>query len=217
MIDKPVGWHCVEAADSDGAPSVEDWLRARDPAVQELKDAGLVHRLDRSTSGCLMVARDAETVSDLREALSVCDSPWAARKTYLALAAKSMPKAGEFDLHFAGRHKRSAKVTVKAFGTPGDRGRCTWRVVRAAVDTAMPATPRAFDLVEIELIGPGRRHQIRAGLAWLGHPLAGDQLYGGAQLGDEFNGGCAALHAWRLRVRSITVEAPPPPWAGGAD
>jgi 23S rRNA pseudouridine1911/1915/1917 synthase len=56
----------------------------------------------------------------------------------------------------------------------------------------------------VELVGRGRRHQIRAGLAWLGHPLAGDSLYGGS--GDRE---MPALHAWRVEIDGERVECPP--------
>jgi len=61
------------------------------------------------------------------------------------------------------------------------------------------------DVVEVELIGPGRRHQIRAGFAYLEHPLEGDTLYG-AQGPSHFS-----LHAWKIMIDGLTVIAPPPP------
>jgi 23S rRNA-/tRNA-specific pseudouridylate synthase len=63
------------------------------------------------------------------------------------------------------------------------------------------------DLVELDLLGPGRRHELRAGCAYLGHPLVGDVLYGGTAAAR------IQLHAWRVELDGELVEAPPPPWA----
>jgi 23S rRNA-/tRNA-specific pseudouridylate synthase len=63
------------------------------------------------------------------------------------------------------------------------------------------------DLVELELVGPGRRHQLRASCAHLGHPLVGDALYRGATADS------VRLHAWKVEIDGVTVEAPAPPWA----
>ncbi len=211
VLDKPRGWHCVESARSQGGPCVATWLAQREPALAALPELGLVHRLDRSTSGCLLVARSAEVQTDLREAMSVATGPWAARKDYLALVARGLESKGAFDLYFSGRHKSSAKVTARPHGASGDRGRCAWQVVRPAAKSARKGAPSGFDLVEIELIGPGRRHQIRSGFAFLGHPLAGDALYEGKVV--DCAGDGAALHAYRLKVAGQTIEAPRPEWA----
>jgi len=58
------------------------------------------------------------------------------------------------------------------------------------------------------LIGPGRRHQIRAGLSHFGHPLVDGQTYGGAAWAEGT--GWAALHAHRITLDGTTVVAPPP-------
>lgn len=213
VVDKPALWHSAAQSQSDGGPSVADWLIARDGALAGLAEAGLVHRLDRSTSGCLLVARDPENQDALREALSVASGPWASRKTYLALVTPGLDERGSFDLHFAGRHKSSARVTAKPFGKANERGRCEWRCRRRSRNGAASSGALAFDLLEIDLVGPGRRHQIRSGFASLGHPLAGDALYGGRPIQGELPADCARLHALRLRVRGIDVESPSPAWA----
>ena len=61
--------------------------------------------------------------------------------------------------------------------------------------------------LELELIGPGKRHQLRAGCAFLGHPLVGDTLYG------EGSEGGVRLHAWRIELDGVIAEAPKPAWA----
>ena len=58
--------------------------------------------------------------------------------------------------------------------------------------------------MEIELIGPGRRHQIRAGFAHLGTPLVGDTLYGGPEAPRIM------LHAWSVTIEGRKIEAPLP-------
>lgn len=204
VIAKPAGWHSVGAAgraaagdgeESVAAGSVESWLRAERPEHASLQEAGIVHRLDLGTSGCLVAARTAADYERLRAAVG---SAGGARKTYLALVHAGIAEQGGFRLYFSSRHKGSRKVTVRREGTAPECGRCRWTVLRRGVDGA-------HDLVEVELVGRGRRHQIRAGLAWLGHPLAGDGLYGG----DLALHSTAALHAWRVEVDGECVECAP--------
>jgi len=204
VVAKPAGIHSVAQRASD-APSVEAWLRAERPELVELDECGLVHRLDYETSGFLLFAKDADTRERLREAFSGRGGD--IRKTYLARVEGRLPErvmAGAFTLSFTSRHKGSAKVTVHTRGEPDTIGRCRWRVRSVAgADTATST------LLEVELLGPGRRHQIRAGLAHGGNPLLGDTLYGGHEAPHG-----PLLHAWRLEVGGTTVECPPPAWAG---
>ena len=197
VVNKPAGWHSVQQEGSEGS-SVEAWLRANEPRAAALEEAGLCHRLDLWTSGCLAVALTPEAHERLRHAFSQAGS--GVRKIYLALAGKGLSNDGRFRLHFESRYKRSAKVSVDESGSAWSAGRCIWHVQRRG--------PGGHDLVQVELIGPGRRHQIRAGLAHLGHPLAGDTLYGGAPLA-TLSG--PALHAWKLTVDGVEVESALPP------
>ncbi|MBM4113396.1 MAG: RNA pseudouridine synthase [Phycisphaerae bacterium] len=217
VVDKPAGWHSValpstnddpssaSRGDSSSAPdsgaTVEAWLRRRKPELAALHEAGLVHRLDRETSGCLLAAKHEGARAALRDAMSREDR--AIRKVYLAVTAPGAPDAGSFTLHFHGRHKRSSKVTVSERGEAQERGRCRW----SRISRGEPG-----DLLEVELIGPGRRHQIRAGFAHLGFPLAGDALYGGGPPLPGLAG--AALHAWMLEIDGGRVVSPAPaPWS----
>jgi len=198
VLAKPAGMHTVEQNGNEGAPSVESWLRAARPELAGLEECGLVHRLDFDTSGCLIVAKAEGTRERLRDAFSGRGGD--IRKIYLArvegrFADRVM--AGAFTLSFTSRHKGSSKVSVHTRGEPETIGRCRWRVLSVLDETT---------LVEVELLGPGRRHQIRAGFAYEGHPLVGDALYGSRADGP------IRLHAARVEVDGVTVECPPPGW-----
>jgi len=200
VLAKPAGMHTVEQNGNEGAPSVESWLRAARPELAGLDECGLVHRLDFDTSGCLIVAKAEGTRERLRDAFSGRGGD--IRKIYLArvegrFADRVM--AGAFTLSFTSRHKGSSKVSVHTRGEPETIGRCRWRVLSVLDETT---------LVEVELLGPGRRHQIRAGFAYEGHPLVGDALYGSRAEGP------IRLHAARVEVDGVTVECPPPGWVG---
>ncbi|MCH2139799.1 MAG: pseudouridine synthase [Phycisphaerales bacterium] len=177
-------------------PDMESWIRARVPACAGLEEGGLVHRLDLPTSGTLLAATDAATRHMLREAMSgrgerVID------KEYLARCVNGVAECGSFELYFTKRHRGSRKMTVRTSGEKADCGRCAWRILERDVQRG--------DLLTISLIGPGRRHIIRAGFAHLGHPLIGDALYGEAE-------GTPQLHAASLTVQRVRVEAPVPVW-----
>jgi 23S rRNA pseudouridine1911/1915/1917 synthase len=198
VLSKPQGWHVMALREGESR-CVEAWLREHVPAAAALPECGLVHRLDVGTTGCLVAALTKEDRARLREAFSnrnAAEGP-AVRKTYWAIVRRGIAPTGKFSLYFSGRHKRSAKVTVRPRGEPNEHGECSWHVVG-------PSRYLGHDIVEVELLGPGRRHQIRAGLAYGGHPLLGDSIYGGS-----VGAPCAVLHALRIQVDGVTVEAPP--------
>lgn len=197
MIGKPAGWHSVEQAHG-GERTVEAWLRSAVPEQASLMGAGLVHRLDEGTSGCLVAARTEPALAELRSAFSGDPSRQAVEKRYRAWVATGVRERGQFALHFTGRHRGSSKVSVSERGDASTRGICRWSVLsRGAL----------HDLVEIDLVGPGRRHQIRAGFAWLGFPLASDATYRGAA-GADFEH--AALHAYAVIIDGDEVVDPDP-------
>ncbi len=195
VVNKPAGWHCV-SRDGDASESVQAWRARRDPSANELPESGLCHRLDQGTSGCLLIAKTLAAHERLRTAMGGADG--SIHKTYLAVMKGGIDAEGSFRLHFEGRYKRSSKVTVSRAGSWETGGRCRWKVLRRIA-------ARGVDVVEVELVGPGRRHQIRAGFAHLGHPLEGDTLYGAP------GPARSSLHAWKLVVDGVTVVAPPPP------
>ena len=149
---------------------------------------GIVHRLDKETSGCLVVAKNDATHRDLSE-------QFAARtveKIYLALVAGKLPKTagvieGKIGRHPVHRQRMSA-------ATPRGRAAKTeYRLVRSS-DRAT--------LIECRLHS-GRTHQIRVHLHHLGHPVLGDKVYA-PRLAKDFPR--QMLHAWKLGFRHPRTE-----------
>ncbi len=159
---------------------------------------GIVHRLDRETSGVLVVARTDKA----HQALAAQFHDRQVEKVYWALVHGRMKQAqGRITLPIARDPVRRTRMTAKLAS-----GRS------ALTDYRKLEEFESFTLLEVR-IGTGRTHQIRVHLASLGHPVAGDRLYGAPAKGmpamKRF-----FLHAHRLRFASpstgepITVESP---------
>ncbi len=165
---------------------------------------GIVHRLDRGTSGVLVVARNDRAHAILAEQFR----SRTVEKTYLALVQGSLPRdSGRIDLPIARDPRRRTRMTAK--GKQGREARTDWRVL-ARLD--------GFTLVEVDL-HTGRTHQIRAHFSALKHPLVGDALYGATREVRAGKIGVAALghpflHAARIRFQhprtAATVEVRAP-------
>jgi len=158
---------------------------------------GIVHRLDKGTSGLIVAARNDPG----HRALSAQLSDRSLSRTYLAIVVgRVIHEAGELEGPI-GRHPRERKRMAVVAG--GRFARTRYAVVERK---------RSHTLLRCEL-DTGRTHQIRVHLAALGHPVAGDADYGARDLG----AGRPMLHAWKLRLRhprdgrQLTFEAPPPP------
>jgi 23S rRNA pseudouridine1911/1915/1917 synthase len=149
---------------------------------------GLVHRLDKDTSGALVVAKNDSALAALQAAFKARD----VEKKYLALVHGQPPDTGRIETPY-GRHPRHRqRFTGKL--TAGKPAVTLYRVVERL---------HASALVEVDLL-TGRTHQIRVHLAEAGFPLLGDALYGGTRKGDarlkavQAVLGRQALHAARL-------------------
>lgn len=158
---------------------------------------GIVHRLDRGTSGLIVAARSDAA----HRALAAQLSDRSLSRTYLAIArGRVRSDAGELE-GAIGRHPKERKRM--AVVASGRFARTRYQVVeRKSTHTLLRCD-----------LDTGRTHQIRVHLAALGHPIAGDVEYGGRQDGEPPR---PMLHAWRLRLRhprtgaEMTFEAPPP-------
>ena len=208
VINKPAGL-VVHPGAGNRAHTLQNALLALDPRLALVPRAGLVHRLDRDTSGLLVVARTVEAHAALVAALAAREI----ERRYVAICTGVMTAGLTVDEPI-GRHRTArTRMTVRADGRP------------AVTHLRVLKRFRAHTLVQAHL-ETGRTHQIRVHLAHAGYPLVGDPLYGGRRrippaCTPELRERLAALHrqalhAERLELnhpstgRSVSFEAPLP-------
>ncbi len=210
VINKPSGWqvHAARhATGHPGAPSTSskhdtlvDWLVKRYPELKKVGDdpelrPGIVHRLDKDTSGVMLVARTQDSFEYFKSLFQKHEI----KKKYLALVV-GMPKQhhGVIDAPIgirSGTLKRSihSNKMMKEAVTE-------YRVVKKIGENSLlEVVPKT-----------GRTHQIRVHLASIGHPVIGDRLYGKSHAASRL-----ALHALSLEFtardgRRLKFEADPP-------
>jgi tRNA pseudouridine32 synthase/23S rRNA pseudouridine746 synthase/23S rRNA pseudouridine1911/1915/1917 synthase len=207
VLDKPPGVAVL------GDNAADDLLALARAAGEDLRP---VHRIDKVTSGVILLARTAPA----HAALARQFNERAVDKTYLCVVTPGgLPERFGITLPLTTGRKNRVRVAAQreAIRQEGD----TWLVDQQDVapgDRVYPSETRATRLWEEEgrallAVRPltGRRHQIRVHLAWIGHPIVGDPLY--MPKGEPR--GRTLLHAWRLAFdapdgsgRRIEVEAP---------
>ncbi len=203
VVDKPSGVPSVPARTPLDPPAVALRLAA------EFGHVEAVHRLDRDTSGLLVLAR----TRDARAALGIAFEARRVTKHYLAIVVgETSETSGMIDLPLARDPNHPPRHRVDH--DHGKEARTAWRLVapcRHEVDS---------DVKSLLAIEPatGRSHQLRVHLASIGHPILGDRLYGQP----PWNEACPlALHATRLALdhpttgEPLVLVAPPPttyPW-----
>lgn len=161
VLNKPAGLLSVPGRGADKADSLATRVQ------QQFPDARIVHRLDRDTSGLLVLARGAE----MHRRLSMAFAAREVGKYYVArVAGKPEPAAGEINLPIIVDWPNRPKQHVNyATGKPS-----LTRYSLLSHDAANNTS-----LLELEPI-TGRTHQLRVHLSEIGHPILGDTLYGGA-------------------------------------
>ncbi len=204
IIDKAAGL-VVHPAPGHSGGTLVNALLARDTeygGIAGVARPGIVHRLDRDTSGLLMVAKNDRAQASLMAQLKARGI----KKTYLGLAMGVVSATnGRIEAPIGRDPQHRTRMAV----TPGGREAVTGYRVRERLP--------GWTLLELDLI-TGRTHQIRVHLTALGHPLAGDPVYGTgtSRRGPE---GLARmfLHSWRIELQApsdghlLRVEAPLPP------
>jgi 23S rRNA pseudouridine1911/1915/1917 synthase len=211
IVDKPAGL-VVHPSPGHGSGTLVNALLALDAGsfggIAGVQRPGIVHRLDRDTSGLLMVARTDAAQHSLMAQLKARR----VKKTYLALVLGEVSaEAGRIEAPIGRDPKHRTRMAV----VPDGRASTTGYRVRERF--------AGWTLLELDLV-TGRTHQIRVHLAAIGHPVAGDPTYGTgtSRKGPRPTGERPALerlflHAWRLQLTSpsdgnlIRAEAPLPP------
>jgi 23S rRNA pseudouridine1911/1915/1917 synthase len=196
VIDKPAGL-VVHPGSGNRDGTLANALLHHAPELVAVARAGIVHRLDKDTSGLLAVARTEAAQRDLVRQLQART----VRREYLALVHGTVARGGSIDAPI-GRHP--VRRTAMAVVAKGKR----------AVTHYEPRERFAGCTLLVCRLETGRTHQIRVHMAALKHPLVGDPTYG-RRHGLAFHR--QALHAWRLGLlhpvtgRPMQWESPLPP------
>jgi 23S rRNA pseudouridine1911/1915/1917 synthase len=192
VINKPAGLVVHPAAGNWSGTILNGLLHRYGDAAAGLPRAGIVHRLDKETSGLMVVARTLEAQTDLVRQLQART----VKRRYVALVWGAMPDEGTIDAPIGRDPRERTRMAVVA-GAAGKSARTHFRTIDRALWHGQQVSAIHCDLET------GRTHQIRVHCAHAGHPLLGDPVYAtarGRRSGVPLPGGFArqALHAWRL-------------------
>ncbi|MFT4174339.1 MAG: 23S rRNA pseudouridine(1911/1915/1917) synthase RluD [Rhodocyclaceae bacterium] len=200
VINKPAGL-VVHPGSGNWSGTLLNALLAHDEEMSELPRAGIVHRLDKDTSGLMVVAKTLEAQTDLVRQLQART----VKREYRAVVIGLPPMSGTVDAPIGRHPTQRTKMAVVGAGKPAVTH---FRQLRPFVGAA---------LVECAL-ETGRTHQIRVHMAHIGHPLIGDPVYAVRRRPPAAAADFArqALHAYRLGLlhpatgKALAWEAPMP-------
>jgi len=203
VINKPRGL-VVHPAPGHAGDTLVNALAARWHETAHVGDParpGIVHRLDKDTTGLLVVAKTTAAMASLQEQIRTRG----ARRDYLAVVWGHLPASSGSVEAPVGRDPRQ-RLRMAVVAQRGRAARTRFRVLHEFKEHSLL----------LLTLDTGRTHQIRVHMAAAGYPVLGDRTYG-RRAGplDEILGG-QALHAWRLTLRHprdgrlLTFHAPPP-------
>ncbi|WP_137920576.1 RluA family pseudouridine synthase [Hydrogenophaga sp. 2FB] len=202
VINKPAGL-VVHPAAGNWTGTLLNGLLAHHAGAAGLPRAGIVHRLDKDTSGLMLVGKSRAAVDALVRAIAARE----VNRQYLALAHgawKGLVEQGVDQPIGRDVHNRLRMAVVRnADGTTGKPAQTSLRLLDGSQQACLVACK----------LHTGRTHQIRVHMAWLSHPLVGDTVYGGRPLWGMTR---QALHAARLQLShpitgdELVFRSPPP-------
>jgi 23S rRNA pseudouridine1911/1915/1917 synthase len=161
VIDKPAGL-VVHPGAGNPRHTLQNALLGYDPKLAQLPRAGLIHRLDKDTSGLLVIARNAEAQTSLARQLMARTMS----REYLAVCVGVMTGGGTIDAPIGRNHSDRLRMAVRGSGRP------------AVTHYRVSERFRAHSYLSVQL-ETGRTHQIRLHLSHLKYPIVGDPVYGG--------------------------------------
>jgi 23S rRNA pseudouridine1911/1915/1917 synthase len=198
VLEKPAGWIVNDASTTKDQPIVQDWLRRNFQFsifnFQELRN-GIVHRLDKETSGLLVVAKTKEAFEGLQRAFKERKI----NKTYTALVHGIVePKEGSIEAPVGRLPWRRDRFGV----LPGGRGAST--AYKTIGNYQLTISNEKFTLLELKP-KTGRTHQIRIHLKFIGHPIVSDEFYAGRKTARNDRKWCPRLF---LHASGISFDHP---------
>lgn len=216
VIDKPSGM-VVNRAESVKEQTLQDWLDSTQRSAHSAqgdsdfeKRSGIVHRIDKETSGCLIIAKTPEAFAELQRQFKARE----VEKTYLALVhGKMEPASGEIDAP-VGR----LPWNRERFGVlPGGRDAETRYKVNQLLSKSVKGQNEYYSLVEF-YPKTGRTHQIRVHAKHVNHPLVGDSFYAGRKTSRRDREWCSRLFLHAAKVsfthpvtrKRVVIESPIP-------
>lgn len=169
---------------------IKDFIKKRDEKPGNVF-LGLVHRIDRPTSGLVIYAKTSKALSRLTQMVKNRE----VKKTYWAVVAKEMIPQSQRLIHYLQKNEKTNKATV--FVKPTDNAK------ESVLNYQIIKTLDNYQLLEVDL-ETGRHHQIRAQLSKIGVPIKGDLKYGAPRSNPD---GGISLHARKLEfVHPVTKE-----------
>lgn len=208
VINKPIGLLTHSKGSFNPEATVSTWLRSRMKTLSGER-AGIVHRLDRATSGVMICAKTPAALGLLQKQFSLRK----VKKTYVAVVEGVMTEAEAIiDMPIERNPKKPQTFRV---GSNGKAAVTAYKVLRTGHPTPVTtggrptSTDQLFGLLELKPT-TGRTHQLRVHLVQLGHPILGDTFYGGQPAARLF------LHAKSLEItlpnrERKVFEVPVPP------
>lgn len=201
IINKKAG-ELVQGDETGDIPlidSLKDFIKIRENKPGNVF-LGLIHRLDRPTSGILMFAKTGKALARMNEIFKTRE----VKKTYWAIVEGKPEKEFERLEHYLKKNPKNNKVTV--YAKPSAEAKI------AILEYKVLGNLDNYSLLEVDLF-TGRSHQIRSQLAFIGHSVKGDLKYGAKRSNP---GGSISLHARKISFthpvskQTLTVTAPPP-------